>query len=81
MSSDIITLHCPLTAQTRHLIGPDELARMPRHALLINCARGGVVDEAALLEALRAGASPARAWMCSQASRPGAATCCQKLIR
>lgn len=53
--SDIVTLHCPLTDETRGLIGHAELAKMPRHALLINCARGGVVDEAALLEALRAG--------------------------
>jgi glycerate dehydrogenase len=53
--SDIITLHTPLNAETRHLIGAAELAKMKPTALLINCARGGVVDETALVEALRAG--------------------------
>lgn len=53
--SDMITLHTPLTDETRALIGRNELALMRPHALLINCARGGVVDEAALVEALRAG--------------------------
>ncbi|HEX8633241.1 MAG TPA: D-2-hydroxyacid dehydrogenase [Pyrinomonadaceae bacterium] len=53
--SDILTLHTPLNDETRNLIGAAELARMRPTALLINCARGGVVDEAALVEALRAG--------------------------
>ena len=53
--SDIITLHVPLNEETRGLIGATELRAMRREALLINCARGGVVDEAALAEALRAG--------------------------
>ncbi|HJR07666.1 MAG TPA: D-2-hydroxyacid dehydrogenase [Pyrinomonadaceae bacterium] len=53
--SDIITLHTPLNAETRHLIGAAELALMKPTALLINCARGGVVDETALVEALLAG--------------------------
>jgi glycerate dehydrogenase len=51
-TSDVISLHLPLTAQTRHLIGAPELARMKRSALLINTARGGLVDEQALAEAL-----------------------------
>jgi glycerate dehydrogenase len=54
-ASDIITLHTPLKEETRHLIGAAELAMMRREAVLINCARGGVVDELALIEALRAG--------------------------
>ena len=54
-TSDIISLHLPLTEQTRNLIGAAELARMKRSALLINTARGGLVDEAALAEALRDG--------------------------
>ena len=54
--SDVITLHLPLTAQTRNLIGARELARMKPGALLINTARGGLVDEQALAEALRNGA-------------------------
>ncbi|AWN55182.1 D-2-hydroxyacid dehydrogenase [Methylobacterium sp. 17Sr1-1] len=53
--SDVITLHAPLTPQTRNMIGRDELARMKRDAILINTARGGLVDEAALAEALTAG--------------------------
>lgn len=53
--SDVVTLHVPLTEATRNLIGADELRRMKPSALLINTARGGVVDEAALAEALREG--------------------------
>jgi len=53
--SDIITLHVPLTQETRRLIGPRELAMMKPDALLINTARGGIVDEAALAAALRTG--------------------------
>jgi glycerate dehydrogenase len=50
---DVLTLHCPLTPQTRGLIGAAELACMKPDALLINTARGGLVDEGALAEALR----------------------------
>jgi len=53
--SDVITLHLPLKEHTLHLIGNAEFALMQSHALLINSARGGLVDEAALLEALRSG--------------------------
>jgi D-3-phosphoglycerate dehydrogenase len=53
--ADVITLHTPLTEQTRNLIGREELALMKPEALLVNCGRGGVVDEEALLEALEAG--------------------------
>jgi glycerate dehydrogenase len=53
--SDVITLHLPLNAQTRHLISKAEFAQMRPGALLINTARGGLVDEAALLDALRSG--------------------------
>jgi glycerate dehydrogenase len=52
-SADQITLHTPLTEATRNLIGPREFALMKRNAVLINAARGGVVDEAALIAALR----------------------------
>lgn len=53
--SDVLTLHAPLTPRTRHLIGRAELRAMRREALLINCGRGGVVDEHALAEALDTG--------------------------
>lgn len=54
-ASDVISLHVPLTAETRNLIGADAIKRMKSDAILINAARGGVVDEAVLAEALKAG--------------------------
>jgi len=53
--ADVLSLHLPLTPTTRNLIGASELARMKPSAILINSARGGVVDEPALVAALRAG--------------------------
>ena len=53
--SDVISMHCPLTPATRHLIGPEQLRRMKRSAILINTARGGLVDENALVIALKEG--------------------------
>lgn len=52
-SSDIISLHCPLTDETRHMIDAKALAQMKPGAILINDARGAVVDEEALIDALR----------------------------
>jgi glycerate dehydrogenase len=52
---DVISLHCPLTEQTRGLIGATQLRQMKDTALLINTARGGIVDEHALLRALQQG--------------------------
>ena len=51
--SDAVTLHVPLVPETRNLIGASQLALMQSHAVLINSARGGIVDEAALVQALR----------------------------
>ncbi len=53
--SDAVTLHVPLTGETRHLIDAVRIARMKPGAVLVNSARGGVVDEAALAAALRSG--------------------------
>ncbi|MFG0253273.1 MAG: 2-hydroxyacid dehydrogenase [Phycisphaerales bacterium JB038] len=53
--ADFVSLHVPLTPATRHLIGAEQLARMKETAGLVNTARGPVVDEAALVEALRGG--------------------------
>lgn len=52
---DVLSIHCPLTPQTRGLIGQKELRLMKRTAVVINTARGGIVDESALAEALREG--------------------------
>jgi D-3-phosphoglycerate dehydrogenase len=51
--SDVVTLHCPLTEETRQMIGRHELGLMKKTAFLINTARGAVVDEESLIEALR----------------------------
>jgi D-lactate dehydrogenase len=53
--SDIVSLHCPLLPETRHLIGREQLRRMKGGALLVNTARGGLVDTDALVEALESG--------------------------
>ena len=53
--SDVVSLHVPLTEETRNLLDRARIARMKRGAILINAARGGVVDEAAVADALRAG--------------------------
>jgi (S)-sulfolactate dehydrogenase len=53
--SDVISLHVPLTKATRHMIGAAQLSALKRDAILINAARGGVIDEAALAAALRQG--------------------------
>ena len=52
---DVLSLHCPITPATRHLIGARELALMKQDAVLINTARGALVDAAALAQALRSG--------------------------
>jgi len=53
--SDVISLHCPLTEQNRHMINAERLGQMRPGAFIINTARGPLIDEAALVEALRSG--------------------------
>lgn len=53
--ADVVSLHVPVTSETRHMIGPPELALMRPDAILIDASRGSVVDEPAIAEALRAG--------------------------
>ncbi|WP_181801107.1 C-terminal binding protein [Streptomyces shenzhenensis] len=53
--SDVVSLHLPLTAETRHLVSADVLRRMRRGAVVVNVSRGGLVDEPALAEALHSG--------------------------
>jgi glyoxylate reductase len=53
--SDVVSLHCPLLPETRHLIGREELRAMRREAFLVNTARGPIVDEGALVDGLAAG--------------------------
>jgi glyoxylate reductase len=60
-SSDVVSLHVPLTSETHHLIAAPQLARMKPGAVLVNVARGQIVDEPALVEALREGTIAAAA--------------------
>ncbi|MBI2941156.1 MAG: phosphoglycerate dehydrogenase, partial [Chloroflexi bacterium] len=53
--SDFVTIHVPLTPNTRNLFGPEQLKRVKPGVRLVNCARGGIIDEAALADALQAG--------------------------
>jgi D-3-phosphoglycerate dehydrogenase len=53
-TADVVSLHCPLNASTRHLLGPRELALLKPSAFVINTARGGIIDQAALTAALAA---------------------------
>ena len=53
--ADFITLHTPLTPETHHLLNAERLSRLKRGVRIINCARGGLIDEAALVDALRSG--------------------------
>ena len=54
-ASDVVTLHVPLTSTTRHLVGADAIAAMKHGACIVNTARGGVLDETAMAEALASG--------------------------
>jgi D-3-phosphoglycerate dehydrogenase len=53
--SDFVTMHMPLTAETKHLINAERISKMKRGTRVVNCARGGLIDEQALFEALKSG--------------------------
>ena len=53
--ADVISLHCPLTPQTHHVVNAQSLSRIKRGALLINTSRGGLIDTEAAIEALKSG--------------------------
>ena len=55
-TSDVVSLHCPLTSATQHLVNAERLALMKPTAILINTARGPIIDEQALADALNSGA-------------------------
>ena len=68
--SDVLSLHLLLTDETRGFLGADRLAQLRPSTILVNTARGAIVDESALIEALRAGRTcPTPRWMCSTRSR------------
>ena len=67
--SDVITVHTPLTAQTRHLLGRPQLEATKPGAFVLNVARGGIVDESALADALTPATSPAPRWTSTRRSR------------
>ncbi len=56
MQCDVISIHTPLTPETRDLIGTPELAMMKPHGIIVNCSRGGIINEPALVDALKSGA-------------------------
>ena len=68
--SDVLSLHCPLTPETRNLVDSRRLALMKPSAIVINTSRGSVVDEYALAAALSCGTIAAAVWMCCHESRP-----------
>src|SRR5690606_8138658 len=54
-TADFITVHTPLTPETRGMIGREQFAMMKKGVRIINCARGGIIDEAAVVEAIESG--------------------------
>jgi D-3-phosphoglycerate dehydrogenase len=73
--ADFITLHTPLTDQTRNILSKENLAKTKKGVRIINCARGGLIDEAALKEALDNGHVAGAAWTCSRPNPPRKARC------
>jgi len=54
-TADVVSIHVPLTNQTRNMIGAKEMAKMKQGVVIVNCSRGGIIDEKALYEALKSG--------------------------
>ncbi len=71
--SDFITVHTPLTTRTRHVIGGENLKKMKKGVRIVNCARGGIVDEKALVEAIEAGRVAGAALDVYESEPPGEA--------
>jgi len=69
--SDYITIHAPLTKGTRHLVNAEAFSKMKEGVMLVHCARGGIVDEKALVEALRSGRVSAAALDVFETEPPG----------
>jgi D-3-phosphoglycerate dehydrogenase len=69
-AADFITVHTPLTEETRGMIGANEIARMKDRVCLVNCARGGIFDEQAILEGLKSSKSPESVWMYTPKNPP-----------
>ena len=67
--AQFLSLHCPLTRETRHILNERTLALLPEGAYVVNTARGPCVDLPALVKALDSGRWPRRGWTCSSASR------------
>jgi glycerate dehydrogenase len=78
--SDVITLHSPLLPATRNMIGRDEFALMERKPILINTARGGLVDEVALGDALLSGAISGAGFDVASVEPPGAGHAFARLL-
>ena len=53
--TDVLSIHCPLTAETHHLLSKDRIAQLPKGAIVINTARGPIIDDAALIDAAKSG--------------------------
>jgi D-3-phosphoglycerate dehydrogenase / 2-oxoglutarate reductase len=68
--SDVVTVHVPLSDETENLLAARELALLKAGARLVNCARGGIVNEGDLLAALESGRLAGRRWTCGRRSRP-----------
>jgi len=78
---DIITLHTPLTDKTRNILSAESLAKTKKGVFIVNCARGGLVDEAALRAALESAMSAARRSTCLSRSRPSRTSCSARQFR